>query len=470
MEASDIRAIETMKAKLARTYELYGFDPVENPYVEFSSALGKFLPDQDRPNEGVFSFTDDDKNWLSLRYDLTAPLARYVAQNFERLPKPFRSYRCGWVFRNEKPGPGRFRQFMQFDADTVGASGVSADAEMCMMAADAMECLGIAREEFVVKVSNRKLLDGIMDTIGLADPTDAPRRLIVLRAIDKTDRLGLDGVRALLGQGREDESGDFTRGAGLDKAGIERVVAMLSAGRLDNAATIAALRGVVSNSPIGNEGLNELRDIAELVELFGSRPPRPVGGARLEYYTGPVYEVELTFPTSGEAGQATRFGSVGGGGRYDGLVGRFQDQQVPATGFSIGLSRLLAAARHRKLLPVVDVGPVVVLAMDQDRAADYQRMVAQLRSAGVRAEMYMADASLKAQMRYADKRNSPCVVIQGSNEHERGTVVVKDLVEGKKLSSMIGSNQEWRDSKDVQSEIHLDDLVSGVKDVIGRHR
>ena len=269
MEASDIRAIETMKAKLARTYELYGFDPVENPYVEFSSALGKFLPDQDRPNEGVFSFTDDDKNWLSLRYDLTAPLARYVAQNFERLPKPFRSYRCGWVFRNEKPGPGRFRQFMQFDADTVGASGVSADAEMCMMAADAMECLGIAREEFVVKVSNRKLLDGIMDTIGLADPTDAPRRLIVLRAIDKTDRLGLDGVRALLGQGREDESGDFTRGAGLDKAGIERVVAMLSAGRLDNAATIAALRGVVSNSPIGNEGLNELRDIAELVEAAG---------------------------------------------------------------------------------------------------------------------------------------------------------------------------------------------------------
>ena len=470
MEASDIRAIETMKAKLARTYELYGFDPVENPYVEFSSALGKFLPDQDRPNEGVFSFTDDDKNWLSLRYDLTAPLARYVAQNFERLPKPFRSYRCGWVFRNEKPGPGRFRQFMQFDADTVGASGVSADAEMCMMAADAMECLGIAREEFVVKVSNRKLLDGIMDTIGLADPTDAPRRLIVLRAIDKTDRLGLDGVRALLGQGREDESGDFTRGAGLDKAGIERVVAMLSAGRLDNAATIAALRGVVSNSPIGNEGLNELRDIAELVELFGSRPPRPVGGARLKYYTGPVYEVELTFPTSGEAGQATRFGSVGGGGRYDGLVGRFQDQQVPATGFSIDLSRLLAAARHRKLLPVVDVGPVVVLAMDQDRAADYQRTVAQLRSAGVRAEMYMADASLKAQMRYADKRNSPCVVIQGSNEHERGTVVVKDLVEGKKLSSMIGSNQKWRDSKDVQSEIHLDDLVSGVKDVIGRHR
>ncbi len=149
---------------------------------------------------------------------------------------------------------------------------------------------------------------------------------------------------------------------------------------------------------------------------------------------------------------------MGGGGRYDGLVGRFQDQQVPATGFSIGLSRLLAAARHRKLLPVADVGPVVVLAMDQDRAADYLRMVAQLRSAGVRAEMYMADASLKAQMRYADKRNSPCVVIQGSNEHERGTVVVKDLVEGKKLSSMIGSNQEWRGSRNAQSEIHMGDL------------
>ncbi|WP_076866156.1 histidine--tRNA ligase [Bradyrhizobium mercantei] len=473
VEASDIRAIESMKAKLASTYELYGFDPVENPCVEFSSALGKFLPDQDRPNEGVFSFKDDDNNWLSLRYDLTAPLARYVAENFDKLPKPFRSYRSGWVFRNEKPGPGRFRQFMQFDADTVGASGVSADAEMCMMAADAMETLGIDRKEFVVKVSNRKLLDGILDMVGLADPADAARRLIVLRAIDKTDRLGLEGVRALLGKGRQDESGDFTRGAELHESGIERVLAMLSAGRLDSTATIGALREVVGNSPNGNEGVDELCEIGELVEAAGYSDrvrldPSVVRG--LEYYTGPVYEIELTFQTSGEPGEPSRFGSVGGGGRYDGLVGRFQDQPVPATGFSIGISRLLAAVRHRKLLSTTDLGPVVVLAMDRDRTADYQRMVSDLRSAGVRSEMYVADAGLKAQMRYADKRNSPCVVIQGSNEHRRGTVVVKDLIAGKKLSSVIGNNQEWRGSREAQSEVRVGELVAEVTGIISRHR
>ncbi len=182
---------------------------------EYTDALGKFLPDQDRPNEGVFSLQDDDEQWLSLRYDLTAPLARYVAENYERLPKPYRSYRAGWVFRNEKPGPGRFRQFMQFDADTVGAASPAADAEMCMMMADTMEELGIKRGDYVIKVNSRKILDGVMEAIGV---TDGKQKLIVLRAIDKLDRLGVEGVRQLLGEGRKDESGDFTKGAGLSDA------------------------------------------------------------------------------------------------------------------------------------------------------------------------------------------------------------------------------------------------------------
>ncbi len=207
--ADDIRAVEAMTAKIREVYELYGFDPVEQPMIEYTDALGKFLPDQDRPNEGVFSFRDDDAQgarsggdatgkegeWLSLRYDLTAPLARYVAENFERLPKPFRSYRSGWVFRNEKPGPGRFRQFMQFDADTVGTPGVAADAEMAMMMADTLEAVGIKRGDYVIRVNNRKVLDGVLEAIGLGGDENAGRRLTVLRAIDKLDKFGPEGVQ-----------------------------------------------------------------------------------------------------------------------------------------------------------------------------------------------------------------------------------------------------------------------------------
>src|ERR1700676_525532 len=220
---AEIAATEKMLAVIKESYELYGFEAVETPLIEFTEALGKFLPDQDRPNEGVFSFKDDDENWLSLRYDLTAPLARYVAENFDRLPKPYRSYRAGWVFRNEKPGPGRFRQFMQFDADTVGSASPAADAEMCMMAADTMEALGIPRGSYVVKVNNRKVLDGVMESIGLGGEENAGRRLTVLRAIDKFDRLGAQGVQLLLGPGRKDESGDFTKGADLNPEQIAKV-------------------------------------------------------------------------------------------------------------------------------------------------------------------------------------------------------------------------------------------------------
>lgn len=217
----DLRATEKMTATIREVYDLYGFEPVETPLIEYTDALGKFLPDQDRPNEGVFSFQDDDEQWLSLRYDLTAPLARFVAENYESLPKPYRSYRNGWVFRNEA-GSGRFRQFMQFDADTVGAPNVSADAEMCMMMADTVERLGIQRGDYVIRVNNRKVLDGVLEAIGLEGDENAGKRLNVLRAIDKLDKFGVEGVRLLLGKGRLDESGDFTKGALLDDAAVEK--------------------------------------------------------------------------------------------------------------------------------------------------------------------------------------------------------------------------------------------------------
>ena len=334
---AEIAATRAMVETIRLQFERYGFEPVETPAIEYTDALGKFLPDQDRPNEGVFSFKDDDEQWLSLRYDLTAPLARYVAERLgtEHIVLPYRSYRFGWVFRNEKPGPGRFRQFMQFDADTVGAPTMAADAEMCMLAADTMEALGIPRGSYVVKVNNRKVLDGIMDSIGIGGDENAGKRLIVLRAIDKLDRLGPDGVRQLLGPGRKDDSGDFTKGAGLDEKAADTVLGFLSTSVDNDSETFDRLEALVSGSNQGLDGVNELRAIAELINAAGYDNGRVridtsvVRG--LEYYTGPVYECELTFEVQDEKGRPIRFGSVGGGGRYDGLVSRFSGQPAPAS-------------------------------------------------------------------------------------------------------------------------------------------
>lgn len=473
---AELAATNRMLAAIRDTFELYGFDAVETPFVEYTESLGKFLPDQDRPNEGVFSFQDDDEAWLSLRYDLTAPLARYVAENFDALPKPYRSYRAGWVFRNEKPGPGRFRQFMQFDADTVGSASVAADAEICMMAADTLERVGIGRGDYVVKVNNRKVLDGVMEAIGLAGDEKAGQRLTVLRAIDKLDRLGSEGVRQLLGAGRKDESGDFTKGAGLTPVQIDRVLAFTGAAGAGAEATLANLRAVVEGSARGAEGVEELAEIAALVSAAGYSDGRvvidPSVVRGLEYYTGPVYEAELTFTVTNEDGQPVRFGSVAGGGRYDGLVGRFRPEPVPATGFSIGVSRLMSALKlvHSPIVSGArDPGPVVVLVMDRDRIGDYQRLTATLREAGIKAEMYLGSAGMKAQMKYADRRSSPCAVIQGSNEKAEGIVQVKDLIEGAKAAQSIASNAEWKASRPAQLSVAEGDLVSAVRDILARH-
>src|SRR5579863_3598105 len=442
--AGEIAATRVMIEKIRAVYELYGFEPVETPAIEYTDALGKFLPDQDRPNEGVFSFLDDDEQWLSLRYDLTAPLARYVAENFDTLPKPYRSYRVGTVFRNEKPGPGRFRQFMQFDADTVGSASAAADAELLMMAADTMEALGIPRGSYVVKVNNRKVLDGVLESIGLSGDANAAKRLTVLRAVDKYDRLGRGGVAALLGEGRKDDSGDFTRGAGLNAKQTETVLNYIefqldeSSGDLES--VLQDWDRSIGLSSTGKAGIQELTQIGALVRAGGYGPDRIAFESSvvrgLEYYTGAVFEVDLTFATDGKDG-SPRFGSVGGGGRYDGLVSRFRGEAVPATGFSIGVSRLLAALEY---LGKVDLkterGPVVVTVFDKDRIADYQNMVAALRHAGIRAELYLGAGKFGPQMKYADRRNSPCVVIQGSDEKAKGEITIKDLIVGAELAKL----------------------------------
>ena len=474
---ADVTARSEMLQNIAQVYHRYGFDALETSAVETVEALGKFLPDVDRPNEGVFAWQEDEGDWLALRYDLTAPLARVYAQFRNDLPLPYRRYAMGPVWRNEKPGPGRFRQFYQCDADTVGAASVAADAEICAMLSDTLEVAGIPRGDYIVRVNNRKVLNGVMQVAGVLDPSDpekfAAERGIVLRAIDKLDRLGLDGVRALLGAGRKDASGDFTDGAGLGPEQAEIVMAFMTAKAPTAEATLATLGGLVQGAPVGVEGVQELETMAELLAAQGYAADRididPSVVRGLGYYTGPVFEAELTFEILDEKGRKRQFGSVAGGGRYDDLVKRFTGQSVPATGVSIGVDRLLAALREKGRMGAQAQGPVVVTVMDRDRMADYQTIVAELRAAGIRAEVYLGNPkNFGNQLKYADRRNAPIAVIEGGEEKERGVIQVKDLILGAEMAKE-ASLEEWK-ARPSQFEIPRSDLVAKIRAILVSQR
>lgn len=519
--ASDIRATDEMLGKIKSVYERFGFEPVETPMFEYTDALGKFLPDTDRPNAGVFSLQDDDDQWMSLRYDLTAPLARHVAENFNEIQLPYRTYRNGWVFRNEKPGPGRFRQFMQFDADIVGAPGAQADAEMCMMMADTMEALGIKRGDYVIRVNNRKILDGLMEAIGLVGEENTEKRLIVMRALDKFDKFGVEGVKLLLGKGRWDGGaegeGDFAPGAELNSTQIDQFLTLFDTGfnlpesnsptNGDDELVAVNLDGTEIELPLSNEsivfllrskyfgkndtldaGLMEFSQISSIVSESGYGTKRikidPSVVRGLEYYTGPVYEAELLFDVVNEKGKKVQFGSVGGGGRYDGLVSRFMGQPVPATGFSIGVSRLMTALKNLgKLGAEQEVGPVLITVMDKKLLADYALIAQTLRDAlnplgddgqplgpQIPVELYQGNPkNFGNQLKYADRRNSPIAIIQGSDEKENGEVQIKDLIEGKRLSGEIEDNAEWRASRPAQVSAPLGQMVDKVREILASH-
>ncbi len=463
---------KAMLDRIASVYHAYGFDPLETSAVETVEALGKFLPDVDRPNEGVFAWKEDE-DWLALRYDLTAPLARVAAQYRNDLPSPYRRYAMGPVWRNEKPGPGRFRQFYQCDADTVGSASVAADAEICMMLADALEAVGIERGDYVVKVNNRKVLDGIMESVGLLDlqnpEFNAAERGIAMRAIDKLDRLGEGSVENLLMAGRTDASGDASQGAGLDYMQALWVTTLLMQKLSSNSDTLASMRHSLKDSELGLEGVQELEDIAAMLNAQGYGPDRividPSVVRGLGYYTGPVYEAELTFEILDEKGRKRQFGSVAGGGRYDDLVKRFTGQSVPATGVSIGVDRLLAALHAKGRVGAATAGPVVVTVMDRDRMADYMAMVGDLRRAGIRAEVYLGNPKqFGNQLKYADKRGSPIAIIQGGDEASKGTVILKDLILGAKIAEN-ATLEEWKD-RPAQVEVPRAGLVEAVRKML----
>jgi histidyl-tRNA synthetase len=435
-----------MLGKITDVYHRYGFDPLETPAVETVEALGSYLPDVDRPNAGIFAWQDEDDAWMALRYDLTAPLARVYAQFRNDLPTPYRRYAVGPVWRTEKPGPGRYRQFYQCDADTVGTPTVAADAEICGMLSDTLEAVGIPRGDYIVRVNNRKVLNGVMEVAGVLDPSDPTKfeneRGIVLRAIDKLDEQA------------------------------EIIMGFMDARRDTGGATCARLRELVGGSDMGLVGVQELETIGELTDLQGYGADRllidPSVVRGLGYYTGPVYEAELTFEILDDKGRKRQFGSVAGGGRYDDLVKRFTGQEVPATGISIGVDRLLAALREKGRIESQSYGPVIVTVMDRDRMGDYQTMVTELRNAGIRAEVYLGNPkNFGNQLKYADARNSPVAVIEGGNEKENGVVQIKDLALGKVLAANITTNEEWK-AQPAQMKIARGDLVAEVRKMIAR--
>jgi histidyl-tRNA synthetase len=465
----DVTLERTILGKVTAVYEKYGFEPLETSAFEYADALGKFLPDADRPNEGVFALQDDDEQWMALRYDLTAPLARFAAQNWETLPKPFRRYAYGPVWRNEKPGPGRFREFTQCDADTVGSARPEADAEIIAMAVEGLEAAGLPKGSAVVKINNRKLLNGLLTTAGVASEG---QKLAVLRAVDKLDRLGPDGVRLLLGEGRKDESGDFTKGAGLNAKGIEAVLAFTRAGAGGRSATLDAVADVIGGSEEGNQGLEELRAIGAALAGMGVDETRamfdPAVVRGLEYYTGPVFEAELLLDTKDDRGQPMRFGSIGGGGRYDDLVARFTGERTPATGFSFGVSRLISALKAAgRDEAAKGRGPVVVIAFNPEHMADYFAVASDLRNAGIPAEVYLGSSGMRAQMKYADRRMSPAAVIIGDDERAAGTVTVKDLDLGRDLAAKVADNAEWRAERPGQATIPRAELIPFIRRILG---
>ena len=441
-----------MIATIRGVYERYGFDPIETPLLEYTETLGKFLPDTDRPNAGVFSLQDDDEQWMSLRYDLTAPLARYFAQNFDKLPKPFRtlSRRAG---SSATRSPARAASASSCSSTpTRSAPPAPKRTPRCaMMMADVMEALGLGRE---VRRQGQQPQGAGRRACDAPGSRRTTQKLIVLRAIDKLDKFGIEGVDApAWRRAARTRAATSPRARASSQAQIEPILGYIASGepaagvtRGSNAhvvATINNLAGLIGGSEGGLEGRRRA-----CIDLRVSSPRRAISRSRhridpsvvrgLEYYTGPVFEIELTFPVTNEKGETVVFGAVGGGGRYDGLVSRFRSEPVPATGFSIGVSRLANALKLTGNLSSADVaGPVVVLVMDRDQTARYQSMVSELRNAGIRAEMYLGSSGMNAQMKYANRRNAPAVVIEGSQEREQGVVTIKDMVAGAEAAKAV---------------------------------
>ena len=444
---------------IKQNFERFGFSQLETPSFEISENIGKFLPDEGRPMSGVFGFQEENNNWMSLRYDLTAPLARYVSKNFNEISNPFKRYQVGTVWRNEKPGPGRFREFTQIDADIVGSKNNLADAEMCSLISDTLIKCGLEKKDFKINLSNRKLIQGLINQLKI---NDDEQKLIVIRAIDKLDRINVNGVEQLLKKGRKDQSGDFTKGANLSDSQTSEIINFL------NLKNISEVKNILTNQ-LAVEGIDELQKILEGVKYGGYESqlnfnPTVVRG--LEYYTGAIFEANLTFKVKNLKGKEVEFGSIGGGGRYDNLVSRFNKIDLQATGISLGLDRLIFALTQLEKVDYQNKEPIIICILDNKYLPKYYEILKELRDNNINSEIYLGDASLKSQLKYADKRNSPAVVLCGDNEFKENKITIKNLKKGKIESEKLQSREDWKQGENIQVTFPKENLINEIKKII----
>ena len=450
---------EKLISIIKKNFEKFGFSQLETPSFEISENIGKFLPDEDRPSAGVFGFQEENNSWISLRYDLTAPLARYVSENYLNISNPFKRYQIGAVWRNEKPGPGRFREFTQADCDIVGSNNPLADAEMCNLLSDTLINCGLDKNDFEIKISNRKLIQGLIKKLKI---TDSRQQITVLRAIDKLDRVGEDGVKQLLTTGRKDKSGDETKGAELSNDQAEQILNFIKIKSLDE------VQSIIKDDLI-DEGINELKQVFEglsYTENFNQVKFTPEVIRGLEYYDGPIFEANLTFKVKNQKDQNVEFGSVGGGGRYNSLVSRFKKVDFSATGVSIGLDRLLYALVQLDKIQISKNEPIIICVLDKQYMSKYYEMVNILRKENINSEVYIGDSGLKSQLKYADKRNAPAVILCGENEFKENKITIKNLSKGKEQALKTETREEWKKSENIQITTSKENLVNEIKKLI----
>lgn len=487
-------------------YRSYGFEHWDTPALEYADALGKYMPDEDTVDKGVYSFRNPEEepilapdgrelrdangivqmnfHPLALRYDLTAPLARHYAEKLwndvkngqimERNAPLFRRFQYGPVFRYEvKLTPGRFREFWQLDFDSVGTKDVAADAEACMILSDALTAIGLDPSTFIVKVNNRKVLKGFLISIGIDNDEDEGA---VLRVIDKADKIGWENVELELGEGRTDTSGAPIDGLNLDDGTVEKIMAFLKSatGTSSRKEVLQKLEAAAGEDEVAKEGIAELQRMDSLWTTLGFGDDKiifdPTLMRGMAYYTGPVFEVESLLEVKDEKGRKRKFGSICGGGRYDGLVEKLLGLKVPATGASIGVDRLAALLNMANPDKYKAQGPVLIAYFDDELQNEYYRIARELRSKGIDTEVYCGYfkgfRKIKKQMSYADKKNCPAVILMGENEALKGVVTIKNLKLGKELSKTITDKKEWNSR--VQVEVKLDDLAEYMSENFGK--
>ena len=444
-------ARQEMVATIRSVYELYGFVPLSTPAIEYLDVLSGSAGQETQ--QSIFRVTNPEREELGLRFDLTVPLARVIAMVAD-LPRPFRRYQVASVWRADKPDKGRFREFTQFDLDSVGTESEIADTEIIAGMCDTLSALQV--ERYVVRFSSRTVLNLLLDFAGIPQERSAD----VFRVLDKLDKAGIDKVRLELMQGYKDESGDFIRGLGLAKEQVDRIEKFLAI-KADSRKDVLARVGELFGKSASIDAVARISDHLYALGYGDDRVSLDLSIARgLAYYTGPVFEAILL--------DAPQFGSVFGGGRYDNLVMRFLGERIPATGASIGVDRLLAALTFLgKIGKKKSTARVLITNMDPALAEDYLRMTWELRRAGIPTELYIGTAKGPGkQLKYADQYEIPLAILYGTNEKSKNEVTVKDMSVGREQTKAIGDRKEWIAARPGQTTIPRAQLVEGIRKLL----